>query len=91
MPIGKHVDPATKKQVVSAVQSGELTVLQASQQYGPHIKTIYTWLKQEITGETSTNPLRIRQLEKRNEELLKIIGALTVVNEQLKKTGKLLP
>lgn len=73
-----------KLQVLDAIKKDGLTVAQASIQYGVHHKTIYAWISKG-SGGVDPNIFKIKRLQKEKDDLLKIIGALTVVVEDLKK------
>jgi hypothetical protein len=76
-----------KTQVLESIQKGELTPAQASKQYAVHIKTIYGWISSG-SGGVDPNLFKIKKLQREKEDLLKIIGALTVVVEEFKKKDK---
>lgn len=73
-----------RSQVLESIKSGSLTPSQAATQYGVHIKTIYGWISKG-SGGVDPNLFKIKKLQKEKEDLLKIIGVLTVVVEDLKK------
>jgi transposase-like protein len=76
-----------KSQILEAIKNNELTVAGASNQYGVHVKTIYGWIHKGIGG-VDPNISKLKKLEREKDDLLKIIGSLTVVVEDLKKKDK---
>lgn len=64
-----------KIQILDRVKTSGKTVKEIASEHGISTVTIYTWLKEGVTGVVSKDLLR---LEKENKELKQIIGELTV-------------
>lgn len=71
-----------KTEILAKVKSGE-KVADLSKQYGISEQSIYSWLKQNVTGMVSV--LEHNKLKKENDQLKQIIGVLTLELEKTKK------
>lgn len=71
-----------KLEVVTKVKSGE-KVSDLSAQYGVSTKTIYNWLRGQVTERVSWR--EHKRVLKENEDLKKILGVLTLELEKSKK------
>lgn len=71
----KQIPQEIKDQVLTRVKEG-VPVSQLSAEHGISVKTIYTW----IAKSSVQNPgvLQISRLKREKEDLLKIIGELTL-------------
>lgn len=72
----KHIDPATKQQVLADIKGGG-RVVDAAAKHGLNPKTIYLWLRAQADN-TGTSALEIAKLRRENAELKEIIGILTL-------------
>jgi transposase-like protein len=81
----KHrIAPDVKEQIINRIKNDGITVQQAATDHGVSTATIYTWLGAKTEGGPSI--MEIAKLKKENEELLKMIGLLTMkLNESQKK------
>ncbi len=79
-----------KKQVVEEILSGTITVAVASRKYGIVYQAIKNWQKAYELGRLDNEPTTDSGWQKRIEELERMVGRLTMENEFLKKTLKLL-
>ena len=70
--VGKEV----KTQIISRIKKGEVSVADAAQDHGVSEQTIYNWLAKGVKGQPTI--LEVAKLKKKNEELLKLVGKLTV-------------
>ena len=59
MPIGKHIDPQIKTEIISKIRDEGMIVMDASNTYGVHNKTIYGWLKNGIETLTSSSAVKM--------------------------------
>ena len=83
-----------KKGVVGEIETCQITVLQASREYGVHFQTIYTWiykysryLKKQavlVVEKQSEEKKRI-ELRKENETLERIVGQKQLQIDYLEK------
>lgn len=71
-----------KAEILAKVKAGE-KVADLSKQYGISEQSIYSWLKQNVTGMVSI--LEHNKLKKENDQLKQIIGVLTLELEKTKK------
>tara|TARA_Y100000031_G_scaffold148098_1_gene183937 strand:- start:609 stop:866 length:258 start_codon:yes stop_codon:yes gene_type:complete len=71
-----------KEQVLLRVKSG-VPVSKAAKEHGIGIKTIYGWMNKQ--ADRSPSALEVGRLRRERDELLKIIGTLTL---ELNKTKK---
>lgn len=78
----KRVPAEIKAEILSKVKNG-MSVADAAKQYAVSIKTIYTWLRYEVTPSISFS--EYNRLKKENEELKRIIGMITLEFERGKK------
>ena len=78
----KAVPKATKEEILSKIKNGE-KVMDVGSQYGVSPKTIYTWLRNQITPQASV--IELNRLKRENEELKRIIGLVTLELERGKK------
>jgi len=79
-----------KKQVVEEILSGTITVAVASRKYGIVYQAIRNWQRAYESGRLNNEPTTDSGWQKRTEELERMVGRLTMENEFLKKTLKLL-
>ena len=78
----KRISSEIKAEVLTRAKAGT-AVAELSKQYAISTKTMYHWLSAEVNGGISQ--LEITKLRRQNEELLKMIGLLTLEKNQLKK------
>jgi predicted site-specific integrase-resolvase len=55
-----------------------MTVMDASNAYGVHNKTIYGWLKNGVVNTNTSLILQLNRLKKENEQLYNLLGRATV-------------
>ena len=78
-----------KRDLVSEIDSGQITVAEASRRHEISRSLIDRWVKQIHEGTFNDKPsAREKQLEKELEKALTKIGALTMANDFLKKIQK---
>lgn len=65
-----------KQEILGKVQSGA-KVMDLAKQYGISDKTIYYWLRQ-TTGEDIVSAVKYNKLKRENEELKRLLGAVTL-------------
>ena len=78
----KRISSEIKTEVLTRAKAGT-SVAELSKQYAISTKTIYHWLSAQVNGGVSQ--LQFTRLKRQNEELLKMIGLLTLETNQLKK------
>jgi transposase-like protein len=78
----KPIPKATREEILSKIKNGE-KVMDVASQYGVSHKTIYTWLRNQVTPQASV--IELNRLKRENEELKRIIGLVTLELERGKK------
>jgi len=71
-----------KAEVIAKVKAGQ-KVVDLAKQYGISTKTIYNWLRGQITEQVSYR--EYKRVMKENEQLKQILGVLTLELEKAKK------
>lgn len=71
-----------KAEILAKVKTGQ-KVVELSKQYGVSDKTIYGWLRGQVTEQV--NWREYKRVMKENEDLKKILGVLTLELEKAKK------
>jgi len=72
-----------KEQILSRIKNDGVSVTQAAKDHAVSTKTIYNWLNQGLDRTPSYR--EFARLRKQNQDLLAIIGQLTVETKKLKK------
>jgi transposase-like protein len=89
MPSNFRVIPeSVKATVLKQIKDDGRNVAEAAKEYGVSAKTVYNWLSKEVTasGKNDMTYLKeINKLRREKEDLVRIVGALSVVVEGLKK------
>jgi transposase-like protein len=78
----KKIAPELKAEMLEKVKLGE-KVVDIAKQYGVYHKTIYNWMSNKVNQ--TNEQLEISKLKRHNEELLRMVGELTVEIIKLKK------
>lgn len=78
-PISKEI----KEQILKRIKEEGISIGQAAQEHGVSERSIYGWLAKGITKQPSF--LEVAKLKKRNQELLALVGELTVKLSQAQK------
>lgn len=73
-----------KEQILSRIKNNGVSVAQASKDHGVSIKTIYTWLNKGLEKQNVSYG-DFNKLRKQNDDLLKMVGYLTLEVKKLKK------
>ena len=71
----KRIPQEIKDQVLARVKEG-VPVSQLSNEHGISLKTIYTWIAKSSVQ--SPGVLQMARLKREKEDLLKLVGALTL-------------
>lgn len=74
-----------KAEILAKVKAGQ-RVLELSKQYGVSDKTIYYWLRGQLTEQV--NYREYKRVLKENEDLKNILGVVTLELERSKKKKK---
>jgi transposase-like protein len=79
-----RIAPEVREQIISRIKNDGVSVAQAAKDHGVSEPTIYAWIGAKVEGGPSV--MEIAKLRKENDELLKMIGILTMkLNESQKK------
>lgn len=73
---GYRIAPELKEQIINRIKNDGVPVAQASADHGVSVKTIYSWLGAKAQGQPSWS--EFNKLKREKEELLKLVGDLTV-------------
>lgn len=76
--------PEVKEQIINRIKNEGVSVAQAAKDHGVSEATIYAWIGAKTEGGPSI--MEITKLRKENDELLKLVGWMTLkLNESQKK------
>ncbi len=79
-----RIAPEVREQIIARIKNEGVTVAQAAKDHGVHETTIYGWIGAKTEGGPSV--MEFARLKKENEELLKMVGLLTLkLSESQKK------
>jgi transposase-like protein len=79
-----RIAPDIKEQIINRIKNDGVTVSQAAKDHGVSEASIYGWIGKKVGGGPSV--MEIAKLRKENEELLKMVGLLTLkLNDSQKK------
>jgi transposase-like protein len=78
-----RIAPEVKEQVISRIKNDGVTVSQAAKDHGVSEATIYTWIGAKTEGGPSV--IEFARLKKENDELLKMVGLLTLKLSEAQK------
>jgi transposase-like protein len=78
----KPIIKETKEQILYRVKQG-IPVSKLAEEHGIHVRTIYSWLSR--ISQKAPSALEVGKLKREKDELLKIIGTLTLELTKLKK------
>jgi len=81
----KHrIAPEVKEQIINRIKNEGVSVAQTAKDHGVSEQTIYAWIGAKVEGAPSV--MEIAKLRRENDELLKLVGLLTLrLNETQKK------
>jgi len=78
-----RIAPEVKDQILKRIKEEGLSVEQAAKDAGVHNTTIYGWLGKGVKGAPTIGELV--RLKRQNEELLALVGELTLKASQSQK------
>lgn len=82
----RHFSNEFKEEIIHRIKNNGEKVKDISNQYGIREKLIYLWISKQYKDPSGNNlVLENSRLKRQNEELLRMIGKLTVDIEQSKK------
>jgi transposase-like protein len=81
----KHhsISPEVKEQILQRIKNEGVPVSQAAKEHGLHESTIYAWLSKGLKSIPTMSELV--RLKRQNEELLALVGELTLKMSQAQK------
>lgn len=81
----KHrIAPEVKEQIINRIKNDGISVAQAAKEHGISDVTIYSWISKKVEGQPTLS--EIIRLRKENEQLLKLVGEITLkLSESQKK------
>lgn len=85
MPVGKHTDPNLKAKIIAKIRDEGMAVIDASNTYNVHSKTIYGWLKDGVVDSNRSLVLELNRLRKENEQLYRLLGRATAEMQKSKR------
>ncbi len=85
MPVGKHTDPNLKTKIIAKIRDEGMAVIDASNTYNVHPKTIYGWLKNGVVDSNRSLVLELNRLRKENEQLYRLLGRATAEMQKSKR------
>jgi len=71
-----RIAPEIKEQILKRIKEEGTPVSQAAKEHGLNPATVYNWLGKGVTGSPTIGELV--KLKRRNEELLALVGELTL-------------
>lgn len=81
---GHHIAPELKEQILRRIKDEGVSMAQAAKDHGISEKTIYGWIAKKTDGQPTLSELI--KLRRENEQLLMLIGELTLkLSESQKK------
>ena len=80
--MGQPISNARRNEIVSKIRDNGLSVTDASLNYQVSTKTIYRWLKENVSDVSS---LEVNRLRRENEQLYTIIGKITAELKRSKR------
>jgi len=78
-----RIAPELKEQILKRVKEEGVSVIQAAKEHGLHESTIYSWLGKGVKSMPTIAELV--KLKRQNEELLALVGELTLKQSQAQK------
>jgi transposase-like protein len=79
-----RIAPEIREQIINRIKNEGVSVAAAAKEHGISEATIYTWIGAKTEGAPSV--MEFAKLKKENEELLRLVGLLTLkLNETQKK------
>lgn len=84
--MGKHVDKATKEQLLLDVKNG-MKVSEAGTKHSVTPTTIYGWMKAQ-SDNTGTSSLEVAKLRKENQELKELVGHFALQKKRAEKNSR---
>lgn len=78
----RRIPTEIKHEVLAKIRQGQ-KVHQLASEYGISVQTVYAWLQKTVQGGSSA--LELGRIKRERDDLLKLVGALTLEVEKRKK------
>lgn len=78
-----RVAPEVKAQIINRIKNEGVSVAEAAKDHGVSEASIYTWLGKKAEGGPSV--LEIARLKKENNDLLRLVGEMTLKLSETQK------
>jgi len=78
-----RISKEIKDEILKKIKDEGVTVSHAAENYGVATQTIYVWLSRGVTGFPSFH--EVAQLKRQNQELMALVGELTMKLSQTQK------
>lgn len=78
-----RITPDVKEQIINRVKQGGVSIKQIAEEHGITDSAIYKWLGKNIDG--SANILELAKLRRENDELLRLVGLMTLKLSEAQK------
>lgn len=80
---GKAISQEVKEQIINRIKNDGVSVVQAAKDHGIAEGTIYTWIAKKVEGQPNLS--EIIKLKRENEQLLKLVGEITLKLSETQK------
>jgi len=77
------IAPEVREQIINRIKNDGISVAQAAKEHGVSDASIYGWLGRKVTGMPSI--LEMARLKRENDELLRLVGAVTLKLSETQK------
>ncbi|PIR83291.1 hypothetical protein COU19_00975, partial [Candidatus Kaiserbacteria bacterium CG10_big_fil_rev_8_21_14_0_10_56_12] len=71
-----RITPDVKEQIINRVKNEGISIKQIAEEHGITDSAIYKWLGNKVEGPTSM--LELAKLRRENDELLRLVGLMTL-------------
>jgi transposase-like protein len=78
-----RITPDVKEQIINRVKQGGVSIKQIAEEHGITDSAIYKWLGKSIDGSASI--LELTKLRRENDELLRLVGLMTLKLSEAQK------
>ena len=80
---GIKISSEVKEQIINRIKNDGVTVVQASKEHGIAEGTIYGWIAKKVEGQPTIS--ENIKLKRENEQLLKLVGEITLKLSETQK------
>ena len=90
---GKRFPQEFKDMILEQIKTSGKSVLEICREHGLHEKTVYGWTKNKVlaSGDQQNLTLQVARLKREKQELVDLIGRLTIDVDKLNKKKGLSP